>query len=104
MKGEVHVHTQKTRRYAEMYRAWYKSDHDTLIVRCVTSDILKHAGHAARRFRENNELQGYMSISKYDGDLYLMKIGNQKYAMEAFPNEDGWIFYYDTDKEIMKDD
>ncbi len=99
MKGEAHVHTKKTKRYAEMYRAWYTSGHDTLIVRCITPDILKRARHAALRFREKNALQGRIMISKYEGDLYLMKIGNQKYAMEAWPNEDGWIFFYDTEKE-----
>lgn len=104
IKGSAIVRMNKTKKYADIYRSWYNSNHDTLIVRCVTPDILKCAQNAARRFRERNELNGRISVSKHDGDLYLMKLGNQKYAMEVFPNEEGWVFYYDDTKEIMKDE
>lgn len=99
IKGAVVVKTAKTRKYADIYRAWYNSDHDTLVIHCPDAKVLQHARNAALRFRERNELTGRVSISRYEGDLYLMRIGDQKYAMEAFPQEDGWIFYYDTEKE-----
>ncbi len=104
MKGSVVVKQEKTRKWAQIYRAWYESKHDTLIVHCPDVYVLNHARHAALRFRDNNELKGEFSISRYNGDLYLMRIGHQRYAMEVQSDEDGWIFYYDTEKEIEKDE
>lgn len=95
IKGNVILKTNKSRKYADIYRAFIVSDHDVLIVRCPDEYVLKHARHAAIRFRENNGLKGCISISKYGNNLYIMKIGDQKHAMEAIPHEDGWIFYYE---------
>lgn len=94
IKGAIEIKPNKSRKYADIYRAWYMSGHDTLIVHCPDARILKHARSAALRFREKSELQGRISISRYEGDLYLMRIGKQSHAMEVYPHADGWIFYY----------
>ena len=103
MKGSA-VLKKKTKKWAQVYREWYESRHDTMIVHCSDIYVLNHARRAAMRFRDNNGLTGMFSISRYNGDLYLMRIGHQNYAMEVTPDEDGWIFYYDTKKEISKND
>jgi len=94
IKGAIEIKPKKSRKYADIYQAWYSSGHDTLIVHCPDEYVLKHAKNAAIHFRERNELKGKISVSRYEGDLYLMRIGNQSHAMEAFPHNDGWIFYY----------
>ena len=94
MRGVIELKPKKTRKYADAYMTWYKSGRDTLIVHCPDADILKHARNAAIRFRERNELKGRISISRYEGDLYLMRIGDQSRAMDLYPRNDGWIFYY----------
>lgn len=96
IKGRMMLRINKARRYSDMFKAWVDSRHDVLIVRCGDDDdLLRKVKHAAIRFRENNDLQGRMSISKYGQSIYLMKIEEQDHAMEAFPYEDGWVLYYE---------
>ena len=104
IKGSAVVKTKKARKWAQIYREWYESSHDTMIVHCPDAYLLKYAWRSAIRFREINGLNGAFSISRYNGDLYLMRIGKQNYAMEVYPKDDSWVFYYNSEKEIEKDD
>jgi len=99
IKGSAVLKTKRNRRYVDIYDAWNNSDHDVMIVHCPNETFLKRAWMAAQKYREKNDLYGRISISRHSGDLYLMKLCNQTYAMEAYPQSDGWIFYYNTDNE-----
>lgn len=104
IKGSAVVKTKKARKWAQIYRDWYESRHDTMIVHCPDAHSLNYAWRSAIRFRETNGLSGRFSISRYDGDLYLMRIGNQTYAMEVYQDKDCWVYYYNSEKEIEIDD
>lgn len=95
IKGSIMIKSYKTKKWSQMFDAWWRSRHDTLIVHCENKYVYRLALDACGRWRRNNGLSGKMTSARCGDDLYVMKLGNHTHAMEVnYNDEDGVIYYY----------
>ena len=100
MKGACRMKTKPYRRWADIFKAWIKTNHQCIVLHCDTSSEMTNARMAAQRYSKKYGVQ-FRTLSD-TGRVYIFR---EDYvtgcAMEVRQEKGGAIFFYDDSTKAL---